>query len=118
MYLQVQLGIISLGSVTFLPPQVLPLHLPLPLLLYLPHVPVISSHLKALSLNRLTWTVNGAITHSERYSHYYLDQAPRNEELLLPHIRKGNYVMLYGARASGKTTRAFRAMEQLEDYCC
>eukprot|EP01128_Nolandella_sp_AFSM9_P007600 TRINITY_DN421_c0_g1_i1.p1 TRINITY_DN421_c0_g1~~TRINITY_DN421_c0_g1_i1.p1 ORF type:complete len:618 (+),score=126.91 TRINITY_DN421_c0_g1_i1:76-1929(+) len=73
---------------------------------------------KALRSKKQSWTVNGAITADSREIYYYLDPALGNEELLLPHVREGNYVMLYGARASGKTTRAFRAMEQLEDYCC
>eukprot|EP01128_Nolandella_sp_AFSM9_P007604 TRINITY_DN421_c0_g1_i5.p1 TRINITY_DN421_c0_g1~~TRINITY_DN421_c0_g1_i5.p1 ORF type:complete len:618 (+),score=132.83 TRINITY_DN421_c0_g1_i5:76-1929(+) len=73
---------------------------------------------KALRSKKQSWTVNGAITADSREIYYYLDPALGNEELLLPHVREGNYVMLYGARASGKTTRAFRAMEQLQDYCC
>jgi hypothetical protein len=43
-----------------------------------------------------------------------LDPAARNTEILLPRIDSGENVLLYGARASGKTTRAFRMQEQLQ----
>jgi len=63
--------------------------------------------------------VNGAITPEARSLYFYLDPAARNEALLLDLIRNGHFIMLYGARAVGKSTRAYRAVEQLRDkFCC
>ncbi len=48
-----------------------------------------------------------------------LDPKEENEKNLLPTIRAGSYIMLYGARGSGKSTRAFRAIDHLkESFFC
>jgi len=65
------------------------------------------------------WTVNGAITRLNKQNYFYVDPAAENERTLLPGIRKGNYIMFYGARGSGKSTRIERVLEQLQDqFCC
>jgi len=65
------------------------------------------------------FTVNGAITRSKRSAYFYVDPAKQNEETLLPSIRNGSYIMFYGPRACGKSTRVDRAAEQLQDeFCC
>eukprot|EP01124_Arcella_intermedia_P037273 TRINITY_DN9941_c0_g4_i4.p2 TRINITY_DN9941_c0_g4~~TRINITY_DN9941_c0_g4_i4.p2 ORF type:complete len:294 (+),score=32.24 TRINITY_DN9941_c0_g4_i4:29-910(+) len=69
--------------------------------------------------NRKVFTQNGAITTSDIARYFYVDPRPTNEKILLPRIRQGDYIMLYGARGSGKTTRAFAAEKQLEnEFCC
>jgi shikimate kinase len=44
-----------------------------------------------------------------------MDPSASNTKILLPRIDAGDYIMLYGARASGKTTRAYKLQEQLQD---
>lgn len=55
-----------------------------------------------------------------QYNYYeVLDPKEENEKNLLPSIRVGSYIMLHGARGSGKSTRAFRAIDQLkESFVC
>jgi hypothetical protein len=68
--------------------------------------------LRRLSRSGKLWTINGAISDLYRKKYFYLD--PSN--ILLPKIFAGEYIMLYGARASGKTTRAYAAQKQLGEY--
>ena len=65
-------------------------------------------------VSRRTWTVNGAITPEKRSSYFYTDVKKQNEELLLPGIERGSYIMLHAPRASGKSTRMEAAVEQLQ----
>ena len=66
-------------------------------------------------LSTKTFSVNGALSIGDRY--FYLDPSKQNESLLLPSIRASQYVMLYGPRASGKSTRLNALQKQLEqDY--
>ncbi|CAG8513272.1 10522_t:CDS:2 [Paraglomus brasilianum] len=69
--------------------------------------------------NKKRWTVNSAIPDAERNNVYFVD--PMKESVpLLDMIRRGEFVALYGARASGKSTRTIQAMEQLirEGFIC
>jgi predicted AAA+ superfamily ATPase len=51
--------------------------------------------------------------------YFYVDPAQDNRETLLNHIKEGKWLFLYGPRASGKTTRIERAIEQLDnEFCC
>lgn len=64
-------------------------------------------------LGKRKFTINGAITDLTRGAYFFDDPAPVNESKLLPSVRGGAYVMLYGPRAAGKSTRMLRACEQL-----
>ena len=65
------------------------------------------------------WDTNGAIRKVQRAGVYFVDPLALSGPLL-NNIRKGEFMALYGARATGKTTRVFRVMEQLEEegYLC
>jgi energy-coupling factor transporter ATP-binding protein EcfA2 len=67
------------------------------------------------------WTVSGPIHERDKVSYYYMDPAAQEENIrCLNGVKKGQFVMLVGARASGKTTRLYRLMSQLEgdNYLC
>jgi len=55
----------------------------------------------------------------ERIGVYYSDPTEQNKKLI-DKILEGEYVMLYGSRASGKSTRTWAAMEKLNElgYIC
>jgi hypothetical protein len=59
------------------------------------------------------FTINGAITDLTRDAYFYDDPAPSNETTLLPLVRTGKCVMMFGPRAAGKSTCMLRAYEQL-----
>ena len=59
------------------------------------------------------FSTNGAIRYWDSGSLFYVDPGQDNDEALLPSIRAGAYIMFHGPRASGKTTKMFRACEQL-----
>jgi hypothetical protein len=59
------------------------------------------------------WTINSAILNKFRNDVYFVDLEETNVPLL-DKILSGEFVALYGARASGKSTRVFQAMEKLE----
>ncbi|CAG8637268.1 9798_t:CDS:2, partial [Dentiscutata erythropus] len=59
------------------------------------------------------WTVNSAIRNKVRNDVYFVDLEETNVPLL-DMILRGEFVALYGARASGKSTRVFQAMENLK----
>ncbi|CAG8654767.1 4292_t:CDS:2, partial [Paraglomus occultum] len=65
------------------------------------------------------WTVNSAITREERSIVYYADPTERNGPLL-ELIHRGEFVALYGPRASGKSTRVLAIQDQLrnEGFVC
>jgi hypothetical protein len=60
------------------------------------------------------WTVNGAIRETDLDGYYNLDlgtqQATRT---CLDHVQRRKFVLLVGARASGKTTRLFRLQAKI-----
>ncbi|KAF9172172.1 hypothetical protein BGX20_006216 [Mortierella sp. AD010] len=70
---------------------------------------------------RKKWSVNSTILPRERSSVYFVDPAEieKNRELL-ENIHDGKFVLMHGARASGKSTRVWRVMEQLQlsGYFC
>lgn len=75
----------------------------------------VRSHLRrCFSSRHRKFTVNGALLADDNV-HYKVDFGPQNEEILVPRVHKGAYVMLYGPRASGKTTRINTLMEQLKE---
>ncbi len=55
--------------------------------------------------------MNGAVR-SDR--HLFVNPAKENEAVLMPAITKGKFVMLHGARGSGKTTRVMYMRQQLQ----
>ncbi|PKY53971.1 hypothetical protein RhiirA4_472487 [Rhizophagus irregularis] len=59
------------------------------------------------------WTANSIIENSIRNYVYFVDLEETNAPLL-DMILRGEFVALYGARASGKSTRVFQAMEKLK----
>ncbi|KAF0517974.1 transcriptional regulator [Gigaspora margarita] len=59
------------------------------------------------------WTVNSAIRNKVRNDVYFVDLEETNVPLL-DMILRGDFVALYGARASGKSTRVFQVMEKLK----
>jgi len=71
-----------------------------------------------MAKRRKFW-VNSVILPSERSTTFFVD--PREHNIpLLDKIELGEYVLLHGSRASGKSTRTWVAMEQLHDkgYIC
>jgi hypothetical protein len=75
--------------------------------------------LVAILISELKFNINGAITALERNIYFYVDPAEENEKTLLPRIRNRAYIMFHGLRASSKTTRIMRAIEQLQnEFCC
>ena len=65
------------------------------------------------------FTINGGILVSQYNYYEVLDPKEENEKKLLPSIRVGSFFMLHGARGSGKSRRAFRAIDQLkESFVC
>lgn len=64
--------------------------------------------------------VNSMMHSYEWDTHYFADPAEQNAPLL-EKIRDCRFVVLYGARASGKSTRVQKAIQQLEqehDFVC
>ncbi|KAF0519593.1 transcriptional regulator [Gigaspora margarita] len=64
--------------------------------------------------NKRRWTVNSAILDAVRKHVYFVDLEKTNVPLLNM-ILRGDFVTLYGARASGKSTRVFQIMEKLKN---
>ncbi|CAG8624979.1 5094_t:CDS:2, partial [Paraglomus occultum] len=58
------------------------------------------------------WHVNSTIYPGIRPFYYYADQTERNRSLI-EQIAKGQFMRMYGPRASGKSSRVWQAMEQL-----
>jgi len=75
--------------------------------------PLWGSTFRFFSSRQRKFTVNGALLANDN-AHYKVDFAPQNEEVLVPRVDEGAYVMLYGPRASGKTTRLNTLVEQLK----
>ncbi|RUS16242.1 hypothetical protein BC937DRAFT_91453 [Endogone sp. FLAS-F59071] len=70
---------------------------------------------------RKKWSVNSTILPRERPNFYFVDPADQKKNVdLLNNIVEGKYVLMHGARASGKSTRTWRVMEQLQQsgYLC
>ena len=59
------------------------------------------------------WTVNSAIQNKFRNDVYFVDLEETNVPLI-DMILRGEFVTLYGARASGKSTRVFQVMKKLK----
>ncbi|CAI2173708.1 10196_t:CDS:2, partial [Funneliformis geosporum] len=79
-----------------------------------------SEEFRAFSIpNKKKFSINSTIMPWERKNVYFVDPAENNEKLI-ELICEGEYVLLHGPRASGKSTRALRAMDQLEEigYLC
>eukprot|EP01104_Vermistella_antarctica_P009763 TRINITY_DN253_c0_g1_i1.p1 TRINITY_DN253_c0_g1~~TRINITY_DN253_c0_g1_i1.p1 ORF type:complete len:468 (-),score=77.12 TRINITY_DN253_c0_g1_i1:458-1861(-) len=78
----------------------------------------VRSHLRGsfrfFSSRQRKFTVNGALLAADNV-HYKVDFGPQNEEILVPRVDEGAYVMLYGPRASGKSSRVNTLMEQLKE---
>ncbi|CAG8528853.1 7476_t:CDS:2 [Racocetra fulgida] len=58
------------------------------------------------------WMVNSAITREEHSIIYFIDPTEQNAPLL-ESIHRGEFIALYGSRASGKTTRVLQLQDQL-----
>ena len=78
-----------------------------------------ATELKRSKWDTKKWDTNGAIRKVQRASVYFVDPLALSDSLL-NNIREGEFMALHGARATGKTTRVFRVMEQLEEegYLC
>ncbi|RUP47984.1 hypothetical protein BC936DRAFT_145113, partial [Jimgerdemannia flammicorona] len=61
------------------------------------------------------WHVNSTIFPERRPYYYYADQTEQNQSLI-EQIAKGQFVRMYGPRASGKSSRVWQAMEQLASH--
>ncbi|CAG8719616.1 9956_t:CDS:2, partial [Funneliformis mosseae] len=61
-----------------------------------------------------SWTTSGVISPDQRTKFYYADPAETNIELVNK-ILEGEFVALHGPRASGKSTRIYRTMQQLTE---
>jgi hypothetical protein len=60
------------------------------------------------------WTVNGAIREIDKVGCYYLDPGTQSESTrCLAAVTTRQFALLWGARASGKTTRLFWLQEKL-----
>ncbi|PKY60597.1 hypothetical protein RhiirA4_449694, partial [Rhizophagus irregularis] len=73
----------------------------------------------ATSRKRREWAVTSTINSEVRGSVYFVDPTEASGPLFNL-IKKGEFVALYGARASGKSTRVDQAMIELEKegYVC
>ena len=70
---------------------------------------------------RRRWSVNGPIYGPMTSQYYFLDPAEQSQNsLVVEAAMRGEYILLTGARASGKSTRLFRLRELLEEkgYIC
>jgi len=64
-----------------------------------------------------TFSTNGALMPNDRY--FILDPTPWITQQLKPAVEKGALIMLYSARASGKTTKInFLLAELSSSYHC
>ncbi|CAG8665007.1 6358_t:CDS:2, partial [Paraglomus brasilianum] len=61
------------------------------------------------------FAVNGTIKPNERMNYYFIDPGDYNIPLIQK-VMRGEYILMHGPRASGKSTRTWRAMEQLHKY--
>jgi hypothetical protein len=67
------------------------------------------------------WTVNGPIEAYEQSRYYFVDLVLQNANIAcLDGMKNGEFILLMGARASGKTTRLFSLKSQLSgsSYRC
>src|SRR4051794_29192241 len=73
----------------------------------------------ATSRKRREWAVNSTIMNEMRNLVYFVDPAESSVPLYNM-IQKGEFVALYGARASGKSTRVDQVTFELESegYVC
>ncbi|PKK69838.1 hypothetical protein RhiirC2_831212 [Rhizophagus irregularis] len=73
----------------------------------------------ATSGKRRKWMVNSTISYEESKSVYFIDPTESSGSLYAM-IQKGEFLALYGARASGKSTRMDQAVIELESkgYVC
>jgi hypothetical protein len=61
------------------------------------------------------WSVDGALSISENDRYYIVDPATQDgTRQCLERLENGEYVMLMGPRASGKTTRLIGLMSELQ----
>ncbi|RGB41798.1 hypothetical protein C1646_684852 [Rhizophagus diaphanus] len=68
-----------------------------------------------------TWKVNSTLRETDWSSSYFVDPAGQEQQdLLFRKIEEHSFIMLYGTRASGKSTRVMRAISVLEksSYVC
>ncbi|RHZ75162.1 hypothetical protein Glove_217g51 [Diversispora epigaea] len=68
-------------------------------------------------LRKKKWTINETIKPNEVQSVYFVDPAFNEKTtIFVQRIIKGSLLMLTGARASGKSTRVYRLIQQLHDH--
>ena len=75
--------------------------------------------LAAVSPKHRKWVVNGTMFANERLDAFFVDPSAGNV-ILLEKIENGQYPLLIGPRASGKSTRVMCVMEELhkKGYIC
>ncbi|CAB4387951.1 unnamed protein product [Rhizophagus irregularis] len=85
----------------------------------------LSKKRKALEGVKKTWKVNSTLRETDWPYHYFVDpvaegKQQEEQESLFEKIEKRSFIMLYGTRASGKSTRAMRTISVLENdgYVC
>ncbi|PKB99271.1 hypothetical protein RhiirA5_462251 [Rhizophagus irregularis] len=78
-----------------------------------------NTEVETTSRKRREWAVNSTIRNEISGSVYFVDPAETSRPLFNM-IKKGEFVALYGARASGKSTRVDQALIELESegYVC
>ncbi|UZO06009.1 uncharacterized protein OCT59_026345 [Rhizophagus irregularis] len=78
-----------------------------------------NTEVETTSGKRRKWMVNSTISYEESKSVYFIDPTESSGSLYAM-IQKGEFLALYGARASGKSTRMDQAVIELESkgYVC
>ncbi|CAG8470380.1 17950_t:CDS:2 [Funneliformis caledonium] len=78
-----------------------------------------SKHQVSAVPKRKKFSINSTIMSWDRENVYYVNPLKQSGELI-DLICKGDYVLLHGARASGKSTRTMQVMDDLEEkgYIC
>ncbi|CAG8610548.1 16725_t:CDS:2 [Funneliformis mosseae] len=86
---------------------------------------MLSKKRKALEEVKKTWKVNSTLRETDWPNHYFVDPVAegkqrQEQDSLFEKIEKRSFIMLYGTRASGKSTRAMRTISVLENsgYVC
>ncbi|CAG8568920.1 11046_t:CDS:2 [Funneliformis caledonium] len=86
---------------------------------------LLSKKRKALEEVKKTWKVNSTLRETDWPNHYFVDPVAegkqrQEQDSLFEKIEKRSFIMLYGTRASGKSTRAMRTISVLENsgYVC
>ena len=64
------------------------------------------------------WNTHGAIVKEDRNRYFYIPLKESVQQLLVPKVEEGNYVLLFGPRAASKSTHLEEAKDLLNDKYC